>query len=125
MPAEPRTDLYPAIFPRSCRTLLELNVSGCGGTDAAFLALAKAVEANATLGTLLYTGNHLNTTTLAEMDYALGRPKRPVRELVGQVHSTKLGHKKRLAGILFYVCSFDTAVLDVQYRKKIQSKEYA
>lgn len=65
-------------------------MSRCGGTDAAFITLAKAMEANTTLGTLLYSGNHLNATTLSEMDYALGRPKRPVRELVGQVHSAAL-----------------------------------
>lgn len=91
-------------------------MSGCGGTDAAFLALAKAVEANATLGTLLYSGNHLNKTTLVEMDYAMGRPKRSVRELVGQVHSTIILHKKRLSGFTSAHLTQLYSICFVQYR---------
>lgn len=60
-------------------------MSGCGGTDASFRAMARAVETNETLGSLLCAGNHLGADTLAEIDYAMRRAKRPVRELVGQV----------------------------------------
>ncbi|CAM9417607.1 unnamed protein product, partial [Scytosiphon promiscuus] len=66
-------------------TLLELDLSTCGGTDASFQAVMKAVEVNNTLGVLLCTGNHLSIASLAEIEFAMGRPKRSVRELVGQV----------------------------------------
>lgn len=69
------------------RTLLELDLSGCGGTDASFRAVTKAVEANTTLGLLFCANNHLSSESLVEIEYALGRPKRTVRELVGQVRS--------------------------------------
>ncbi|CAM9423343.1 unnamed protein product [Ectocarpus sp. 13 AM-2016] len=66
-------------------TLLELDLSGCGGTETSFRAVARAVEANNTLGILLCQDNHLSLDTLIEIDYAMGRTKRPVRDLVGQV----------------------------------------
>ncbi|CAM9186224.1 unnamed protein product, partial [Hapterophycus canaliculatus] len=66
-------------------TLLELDLSACGGTDASFQAVSKAVEVNNTLGVLSCAGNHLSIDSLAEIDYAMGRPKKSVRELVGQV----------------------------------------
>lgn len=67
------------------RTLLELDLSGCGGTDPSFRAVTRAVEANNTLGVLLCADNHLSTDSLIELEYAMGRPKRSIRELVGQV----------------------------------------
>lgn len=72
-------------MPCPLRSLLELNLSGCGGTDASFRALARAVEVNRTLGTLLYAGIHLSRDTLSEIEYAKSRAKKPVRELMEQV----------------------------------------
>lgn len=69
------------------RTLLELDLSGCGGTDASFRAVTKAAEANTTLGVLLCADNHLSNDSVVEIEYAMGRPKSTVRELVGQVRS--------------------------------------
>ncbi|CAM9674473.1 unnamed protein product [Pylaiella littoralis] len=66
-------------------TLLELDLSGCGGTESSFRAVAESVEANKTLGVLLCADNHLSTDCLVELEYAMGRPKKSVRELVGQV----------------------------------------
>lgn len=43
------------------------------------------MEANNTLGILLCQDNHLSVDTLVEIEYAMGRPRRSVRELVGQV----------------------------------------
>lgn len=43
------------------------------------------MEANNTLGVLLCADNYLSTDSLIELDYAMGRPKKSVRELVGQV----------------------------------------
>lgn len=70
------------------RTLLELNVSECGGTDAAFRTVAKAIEANDTLGCILCDRNHLSVDVLEEIEYAMGRPKKPVRVLLGKVSMT-------------------------------------
>lgn len=74
------------------RTLLELDLSGCGGTDVSFRAVTKAVEANTTLGVLLHADNHLSTDSLIELEYAKGRPKRSVRELLGQVSTDMRGY---------------------------------
>lgn len=53
--------------------------------------MTKAVEANNTLGVLLYGDNHLSVDSLIELEYAMGRPKRPVRELLGQVSNIMEG----------------------------------
>lgn len=47
--------------------------------------MTKAVEANKSLGVLLWADNHLSNVSLVEIEYAMGRPKSTVRELVGQV----------------------------------------
>lgn len=70
------------------RTLLELNVSECGGTDAAFRTVAKAIEANDTLGCILYDRNHLSVDVLEEIEYSMGRPKQSIRVLLEKVNMT-------------------------------------
>lgn len=49
--------------------------------------MAAAVEANTTLGVLQCADNHLSNDALTEIEYAMGRPKSTVREVVGQVRS--------------------------------------
>lgn len=47
--------------------------------------MTKAVEANTSLGVLLFADNHLSNDSLVEIEYAMGRPKSTVREILGQV----------------------------------------
>lgn len=47
--------------------------------------MTKAVEANPSLGVFLCADNHLSNDLEVEIEYAMGRPKSTVRDLVGQV----------------------------------------
>lgn len=81
-----------------CRTLLELNLSECNGTDDSFGAVAAAVETNGTLSCLIYSGNQLGVDTITEIEFAMGRAKRSIRELVGQVSQATLKRVECLTG---------------------------